>query len=284
MVSSHGKFIWYELITTDVEAAKAFYTRVMSWGARNAAVPGMAYTLFTVGGASVSGLMNLPEHVRQMGARPTWVGYVEVDDVDVAADHITRLGGQLYVPPTTIPNISRFAVFADPQKAALALFKPLAPGQERTSELGAPGRVGWHELLANDREKALAFYRELFGWQEAGVNVGKFGDKAAYQLFSAGRQTIGGVLNKPPAVEAPFWLYYFNIGDIDAAVRRVQTGGGRVFVGPLQMSESNWIVQCADPQGAVFALEGTRKNETIGYFERNTPSTPADARGRRWSW
>jgi uncharacterized protein len=281
VVNSHGRFAWYELVTTDVEAAKAFYTKVMGWGARDASTPGRAYTLFTAGMASVSALMALPEDARRVGGKPSWIGYVGVNDVDAAADRIKRLGGVVHVPPTDIPNISRFSIFADPQTARLALFQWLTPGQEQPSEPGAPGRVGWHELLAADWEKALAFYGELFGWQKADADIGELG---TYQLFSTGGQTIGGMLTKPPMIAAPFWLYYFNTADIDAAVQRVKAGGGHVLDGPLQVPGGSWIVQCTDPQGAVFALEGRRGHRAIGYFERVAPHDPSDTRGRRWSW
>ncbi len=88
-----------------------------------------------------------------------------------------------------------------------------------------------------------------------------------YQLFSAGGQTIGGMFTKLPTVPAPFWLHYFNIGDIDGAVRRVTAGGGQILNGPIEVLRGSWIVHCEDPQGAVFALEGTRSHDGIGYFE-----------------
>ena len=147
--------------------------------------------------------------------------------------------------------------------------------------MDAPGRVGWHELLAADWEKALAFYGELFGWQKADADVGAMG---TYQLFSAGGQTIGGMVTKPPTVPVPFWLYYFNIGDIDAAAKRVTAGGGQILDGPLELPGGSWIVQCTDPQGAMFALEGKRRHNAIGYFERVASRDPSGARGRRWSW
>ena len=275
MVDSHGRFVWYELMTTDMEAAKAFYAKVVGWGTRDASMPGMAYTLFTVGEASVSGLMNLPEDARQMGAKPRWIGYVGVDDVDATADRIRHLGGAVHVPPTDIPNFSRFSVVADPQMATLALFKWLRPGQEQPAELDTPGRVGWHELLAADWEKAFAFYGELFGWQKAEADVGAMG---TYQLFSAGGQTIGGMFTKPPMVPVPFWLYYFNIGDIDAAAKRVKAGGGQILEGPIEVPAAAGSSRCTDPQGAMFALVGKRSNSAIGYFEPVASRDPSDAR------
>src|SRR2546421_12124476 len=99
MANAHGRFVWYELMTTDMEAAKAFYADVVGWGTQDASMPGMAYTLFTAGGASVSGLMDLPEDARRSGFKPGWLGYVGVDDVDASVDRIKQLGGGLHVPP-----------------------------------------------------------------------------------------------------------------------------------------------------------------------------------------
>jgi uncharacterized protein len=264
MANSHGRFVWYELATTDMEAAKTFYAEVVGWGTQDASMPGVAYTLFTAGGASVSGLMALPEEARASGFRPSWLGYVGVDDVDAAAERIKTLGGAVHVPPKEIPNISRFSIAVDPQMATIALFKWLKGGQEPPADLDAPGRVGWHELLAADWETAFAFYREVFGWQKAQADTGAVG---TYQMFSAGGETIGGMFTKPAMEPVPFWLYYFNVGDIDVAIRRVKAGGGTILYGPIEVPGKRWIARCTDPQGAIFALAGKRSHNGIGYFE-----------------
>src|ERR1700732_4716655 len=182
MVNSQSRFVWYELMTTDIETAKAFYANVVGWGTRDA---GLAYNLFTVGDAPVTGLMNLPEDARRTGATPHWIGYVGVDDVDAAVDPIKQLGGAVYVPPTDVPDVSRFSVVADPQMATLTLVKWLHPGQEKPAALRSPGHVGWHELSAVNWEKAFAFYGEIFGWQKVDAN---FAGIVTYQLFSAAGQ------------------------------------------------------------------------------------------------
>jgi predicted enzyme related to lactoylglutathione lyase len=281
VVDVHGRFAWYELVTTDAQAAKVFYSSVMGWGALDASVPGAAYTLFTAGSALVGGLMELSADARDMGANPSWLGYVGVDDVDAAADRVTRLGGTVHVPPTDIPAVSRFSIFTDPQVARLALLKWLDPRRAQPAALDDIGRVGWHELLAADRKQALTFYGALFGWQRAHADVGEMG---TYQLFSAAGRTIGGMLTKPPTIPTPFWLYYFNVEDLDAAAQRVQAGGGEVIDGPFEVPGGSWIVQCTDPQGAMFALEATRGRKAVGYFERAAAADPSGARRRRWSW
>lgn len=271
MLDHHGRFVWYELSTTDIGAAKAFYSEVVGWGTRDMSMPGMAYTVFTVGEAPVCGLINLPEEATKKGAKPRWIGYVGVDDVDATADRIKHLGGIVLVPPTDVPDFSRFAIVADPQMATFALVTWLRSGQELQIELDTPGRVGWHELLAADREKALAFYGALFGWQRAEATVGAMG---TYQLFSAGEQTIGGIATKPRTVSVPSWVYYFNVGDIDAAAKRVKAGGGQVLEGPIEVPDGGWILQCIDPQHVIFALVGKRRYKAIVRFgpvaSRNT--------------
>jgi uncharacterized protein len=280
MVNSHGRFVWYELMTTDMESAKAFYANVVGWRARDASTPGPAYSLLTVGDSPVAGVMNLPSEARRTGLPPHWIGYVAVDDVDAAVDRTRQLGGSVRVPPADVPGISRFSVVADPQMATLALVKGLKSGQAQSAELGAPGRVGWHELLAADWENAFAFYGELFGWQKAESHVGVMG---AYQGFSAGGETIGGMFTKPATLPLPFWLYYFNTDDILAAAKRVEAGGGQILYGPTAVPGGALIVHCTDPQGAIFALldKGSRKALGYVYFERVAPRDPADGPNRR---
>jgi uncharacterized protein len=261
VVDQHGRFVWYELITTDAAAAKSFYTEVVGWGTQDASTPDFAYTLLTAGSIPVAGVMELPEVARQRGATPRWAGYVGVKDIDVTADRIMHLGGAVYVPPTD-SNIGRVAIVGDPQTANFALVKGLKPGQRKPAEPGKAGYVGWHELLATDWKTALAFYGELFGWQKSDFEV----DTAEpYQPFSANGSTIGGMFNKSSLEPVPFWLYYFNVGDIDAAAERVQRAGGAIFADLRELPGGNWIVRCRDPQGGAFALQGKRRQDSIGW-------------------
>ena len=91
-MAAHGRFVWYELTTTDIQSGQAFYSAVVGWGTRDASMPGMPYTVFTAGEASVCGMMELPKEAREMGERPMWIGYVCVDDVDAVADRVKQLG------------------------------------------------------------------------------------------------------------------------------------------------------------------------------------------------
>jgi predicted enzyme related to lactoylglutathione lyase len=260
VADTHGQFVWYELMTTDARAAEAFYTKVVGWGTRDASSPGAPYTLFTAGEIPIGGMTHLPEEAMRIGVRPGWLGYVAVDDVDAAAGGFRRLGGTVHVPPMDIPDISRFSIVADPQGAALALVKWLTAGEAPPAERDKAGRVGWHELMAADWAKAFAVYAELFGWQK-GPAV--FGPSGAYQRFAIAGQMVGGMYTKPPMAPVPYWLYYFNVHDIDAAARRVAEAGGQILEGPIEYAGA-WVARCVDPQGAMFALIGMRA--AVGYF------------------
>src|SRR5262249_15476932 len=169
-MSSHARFAWYELLTTDVAAARSFYESVFGWTARDAATSMFAYSVFNAGDAPVCGLMELPLEGRKIGAAPRWVGYVAVDDLDFSVDRLRRLGGAVYVPPTDT-NTGRIAIVADPQGATLALAQGLKHDLP-PSEAEQLGRVGWHELLAGDGEAAVAFFPQLFGWRGRQARAG----------------------------------------------------------------------------------------------------------------
>ena len=250
MTTARGKFVWHELMTTDMAAAERFYGNVIGWSARDAGMPHMAYTILSAAEVPVGGIMNLPEEAAAMG--PSWIGYIFVDDVDAAAAEVTRRGGTVYREPEDIPGVGRFAIIADPQGAVSALFKD-AGGMPAPPAGDTPGRDGWHELHAKDGAAAFPFYEGLFGWTKAdAMDMGPMG---VYQIFAVEGQSIGGMMTSPAAVQqGPFWLHYFNVEAIDAAGRRVTDGGGTILNGPLEVPGGQWIVQCRDPQGAAFAL------------------------------
>lgn len=255
-MSTGSPFVWYELMTTDPAAAQAFYGSVMGWQAADSGMPGMQYTLLSAGPHQVGGLMALPAEAAAAGVPPNWCGYVAVADVDAKTTEIQAAGGAMLRPPEDIPGVGRFSVVADPQGAALCLFKD-SGGTYNPPPADTPGTVGWHELMAGALDPAFDFYSRMFGWTKG--EAMDMGPAGLYQLFSAGSHPIGGMMTKPPEMPVPAWLYYFNVEAIDAAIARVTTGGGRVIHGPQEVPGGSWIVQCTDPQGAVFALVAPKR-------------------------
>jgi uncharacterized protein len=252
MADSNGRFVWYELLTTDMAAAEKFYRGALGWSAREAGAPGQPYTLFSVGEVGAAGMLTLPKAAKDMGATPHWTGYIAVDDVDAYAGKATEAGGRLYAPPTDIPSIGRFAVMGDPHGADFVIFKPLPGMRAPAIAPDAIGHAGWRELMAGDLETDFAFYSKLFGWTKRdAVDMGPMGP---YQLFAWGGSTIGGMMTKPPTLPRPGWNYYFNVAGVNDSIAKVKAGGGKVVNGPHQAPGGSWIVQCLDPQGVMLAL------------------------------
>jgi predicted enzyme related to lactoylglutathione lyase len=113
----HGAFSWCELMTTDANAAKAFYTKLFGWDTEDMSMPGMTYTVVKVGGKGIGGIMLIPKEAQ--GMPPKWGPYVTVDDVDQTARTAEQLGAKLCMPPQDIPDVGRFCVIEDPQGAVI---------------------------------------------------------------------------------------------------------------------------------------------------------------------
>lgn len=112
-----GIFSWCELMTTDMEAAKRFYTTLFGWNTEDMSMPGMSYTVVKAGANSIGGIMQIPKE--SQGIAPAWGPYVTVDDVDSIAKTAEQLGARLCVPPHDIPEVGRFCVIQDPQGALI---------------------------------------------------------------------------------------------------------------------------------------------------------------------
>jgi predicted enzyme related to lactoylglutathione lyase len=250
------KFFWYELMTSDTDAAIAFYTAVVGWTASEQTGSGLdfRYTILNAGDRGMGGLMEITKQMRDGGARPGWVGYVHVDDTDAKAADIARAGGKVLMPPADIPNIGRFAMVADPGGAPFYVMTPLPREDEPSAaDPQTPGLVSWHELYSSLGDKAaFDFYSGHFGWET--MHEMDMGPMGTYRIFGADGVQMGGMMNKPENVPASHWGFYINVDGIDAAVERVEEHGGKVLMGPHEVPGGSWIVQCVDPQNASFAL------------------------------
>lgn len=258
MSTSASPFVWYELMTSDPTAASAFYGQVIGWTTQPTGDPERGYALLSTGSRPVAGLMPIPAQACAGGARPCWTGYIRVEDVDAQLQRVVAAGSALHRGAEDITGVGRFAVVTDPQGAAFVLFREAGdmappPGPAPMT----PGHIGWHELHAQDGVGAFAFYREQFGWTP--VRAMDMGPLGVYQLFATGAQETGGIMTRMAATPVPFWLFYFIVEGIDAAIVRVQQAGGTILQGPMEVPGGNWVSQCLDPQGAAFAMVAPRR-------------------------
>jgi predicted enzyme related to lactoylglutathione lyase len=255
-------FIWYELLTPDVNGSQRFYSDVIGWSVQAGHTPGMDYRhLLAPDGESIGGMLQLTDQMKAGGARPVWLGYVDVPDVDAAVKAIEAQGGRTQMPPTTIDNVGRMAMVADPQGAPLYVMTPTPPPERPEAKSTAfsrtaVGHCGWNELATTDPKQAFAFYTGQFGWTDGGsMPMGEMGD---YQFFNDEEGMIGAVM-KTDGTRPSMWSYYFRVADIDAAKTRIEANGGSVMHGPQDVPGGDFILVGADPQGAMFALVGARR-------------------------
>lgn len=257
MSSQHGAFIWYELMTSDVEAASAFYGSVVGWSSRlfDPADPS-GYRLLSTAETEIAGLMQLPEGGECEAAYPGWIGYIGVTDVDTTLRDLLADGATQLVEPTDIPGVGRFAVVADPQGAVFTIMRGASEEESRAFSYDKVGHCQWNELSTTDPEAAFSFYARHFGWEKGeAMPIENLGN---YQMLDRGGRTFGAVMRAPPGMPTA-WGFYFGVPDIDAATERTTAGGGSVLHGPSEIPGGLFIILARDPQGAHFALVGPRK-------------------------
>jgi predicted enzyme related to lactoylglutathione lyase len=258
-----GDFIWYELLTTDIAGAKSFYDAVVGWNIQDRSdFPNDYRMIGRSDGKFAGGAMQLTDEMKQHGARPTWLGYILVPDVDASVAAIQQDGGQVHLPAFDIPGVGRIAMVTDPQGAPFYIMKPLPPQGDPNakSDVFSPTeaqRVRWNELSSTDPDAAIDFYKRQFGWtQEGAMPMGEMGD---YRFIQANGANIGAIMRKPPQRPVSAWNYYIGVDDIDRATHAVTDGGGQILNGPHEIPGGEYSLNGMDPQGAAFGLVGPRK-------------------------
>ena len=254
MANLHGSFIWYELMTTDPDAAGRFYADVVGWTVGEFDDQPAGYRIFSAGEAVVGGLLALPAAAAEEGMLPGWLGYIGVDDVDAALADITAAGGAICMPARDIRNVGRLAMVADPQGAVFYVMRGASGKKSSSFDPAGTGRCAWNELATSDPSGALDFYTRLFGWSKGEtMSMGEAGD---YQLIDHAGASIGAMMPARDAAHPSAWGFYFKVGDVAAAAQRAAAGGGTILHGPSEVPGGDRIVIGADPQGAIFSLVG----------------------------
>jgi predicted enzyme related to lactoylglutathione lyase len=243
----NGRFVWYENLAQDPQAAIQFYTQVMDWKTEPF---GNDYVMWVGKQGPLGGVMKLPDEATKAGARPHWLAHVLVENVDATTSLAKKLGGTIHKEPEDIPTVGRFAVIADPQGAAISIFTPTSP--MTLHDPSTAGEFCWNELLTSDHAAAFNFYSQLFGWKI--VQDMDMGPAGNYRVFGLGDRQMGGMMMMPKgAPMRPMWLFYTETANLDAAQARATKIGATVMNGPMDVPGGR-IVQLMDPQGAAFAL------------------------------
>lgn len=251
-----GRPLWFELMTTDLKAAEAFYKTVVGWTSAPFEGSPEPYIMFMRDGdVPIGGVLKRPAEVK---APPFWAMYIGVPNLEAAAADIKGRGGSAHTGVIDVPTVGRMQLMMDPQGAAFYIYQPA--NTDRTPE-GTPqlGEASWLELMTTDAPAAMTFYQQVFGWQPSeAMDMGEMG---TYQMFNRPHGMIGGMMNKPPVMAhvPPNWQIYFLVPDINSAVDRIKADGGQILNGPMEVPGGDWVVNAMDPQGAAFALHARKK-------------------------
>ena len=245
-----GRFCWHEMVSTDADKSKSFYTELFGWKIEDVDMGPMgSYSMIQHGESGMGGIMSIqpgqeiPSH---------WIGYVTVDDVDAATERAKGHGGKICVEPMDIPNMGRFAVIQDPTGAFSAPWKGLHDDVEPEFPLPS-GVVCWNELLTRDVEGSRAFYGVLYGWTHAENDMGEMG---IYTMFKRGESFAAGMMKMPEEAPAPgsHWLPYILVDDVDATAAKVEALGGMLCVKPFDIPNIGRSAVALDTNRAAFGI------------------------------
>ena len=237
-----GTPVWFDLMTSDLDAAIRFYGELFGWEIEIGPEELGRYSMATVRGRPVVGLMPLTAEDQQS----SWTVFFRSDDVDGSAATITAHGGALLSEPTDVLDLGRTVTATDASGAAFGLWRP---GRHRgTGIVGEPGTPCWVELATRDTQGASLFYRHVFGWDVSEPDA----EHGHYQQFRLGEVDVAGLMPMiGPSWDAiaDHWMVDIQVADADEAVARCAALGGTVAVPPMHVPPGRFAV-LADPQGA----------------------------------
>lgn len=260
-----GRPIWYELMTLDARRVAPFYSAVLRWSIPNAATKmpnGSEYrSIARADGGPAGGVLTLTPQMQSGGARPGWLPYFHVDDVDAAVAKATKLDAPALMPPETLAGVGRIAMLADPQGAPFYVMKPTPPpgkpdAKSDVFDAKKAGHCRWNELVTNRMPAAKTFYNTLLGWTiEDKMSMGADGD---YLFIDCENERIGAISPTLKPAMRPCWLLYFGVDDIGRAEGAVIANGGKVVRQPNEIPGGEYVFIATDPVGALVGLVGPR--------------------------
>jgi len=241
-----GKFVWADLVTDDVPAARKFYAQLFGWKFWDMG----PYTIALNEDRPLCGMFQRPRP-KDRAAEPRWFGYISVPNVARAGRTVTKAGGRVLAAPKTMPKRGEQAVFADPEGALFGVIKSSSGDPE--DFLAGPGDWIWIQLLSREARKASEFYRNVVGY-EILDNTGT--DRLSdYVLVSEGYaratvRTIPGTNTKT----LPTWLPFVRVKDVNDSVAQAKQLGGKVLIEPKPEVFNGKVAVIADPTGAAVGI------------------------------
>lgn len=241
-----GSPVWVDLSTSDPTAARAYYAALLGWEMDVTEDPQFGgYATASADGKDVAGI-----GAAQPGSPTAWSLYLLTDNAAALGDRVLSAGGTVAMPAMTIGDVGRMAVFQDPAGTFISAFEPnTMPG----FHTGVNGSFGWTELNARGLERALTFYRAVFGWE---TKASPLPDGTTYTELQLDGKSFGGAMEMSagiPAEVPSYWLVYFTVADVGEAVTRALKAGGTEVTPPTPMPGGQFAI-LQDAQGATFGV------------------------------
>jgi uncharacterized protein len=241
-----GKFVWADLVTDDVPAARAFYGRLFGWTFREVG----NYTIAANDERPLAGMFQRPRPA-DSSAKPRWLGYFSVPNVGRAQQAAIQGGGRVLAEPKPYPKRGEQAIFADAEGAVFGVIK--SSSGDPPDFLADPGDWIWIQLLSRDAGRAAAFYRAVGGYEPIeNTASNRLGD---YVLASEGyaRATIRTIPKEHEQVQ-PTWLLFVRVKNLGESLAQTKQLGGKVLLEPKPELFDGKVAVIADPAGAAIGI------------------------------
>ncbi len=243
-----GAPCWVDLMTSDTERSRAFYTELFGWTAEEPNAEFGGYFNFQRNGVRVAGCMAAQPGV---GVPDVWSIYLATDDAAKTLDAARASGGQVLIEPMPVADLGTMAFLADSGGAAIGVWQPGT--YQGFGVLGEAGAPSWFELWTRDYEGSVAFYRNVFRWDtHAMSDTPEF----RYTTLGQGYGALAGIMDASaflPEGVPSHWSVYFGVDDADAALAKIVELGGSV-VQPAEDTPYGRLATAADQSGARFKL------------------------------
>jgi len=241
-----GRWVWADLVTTDVAAAADFYGKVFGWtfetygGEDDRAT----YTLALADGLPIGGLVFDERAMRDNKPSARWIGLISVPDVRAAADAVTQGGGKVVVTPMMLGERGETAVFQDPEGTLFGVVR--SKSGDPADYVGDLNEWVWLDLWTADVDQSSKFYSAVAGYTV--LPLEQQGLRSGVHLVS-GDYVRAGIMQKQDARVSAVWLPYLRVADAMAATDKARAAGGTVVREPVNLGRVV-VAIIADPTGA----------------------------------
>jgi predicted enzyme related to lactoylglutathione lyase len=247
-----GQIVWHDLVTDDLDAAKAFYGGLFGWTFDDVDGDLSVYSVIVRDGRNIGGIVPIQDEDPAVSSA-RWLSLLSVEDVDAAIETLEAAGGSVQVGPRHNPTRGTMVLVRDPQGAQLVLIRSVGgdPPNREEANVGM-GDWLWTELWAEDATSAVDFYSSLVGYTAERPTLDTHDE---YRVLHRDGRPRAGVNELPWEEVQPNWLPYIRVADASAVARRAEELGGRVLIAPDPAVRNGSAALLMDPTGAAFAIQ-----------------------------